>query len=108
MKNALSKLLRELLNVLLFMHLDSSVVNAAADGLLALVCADHDTYVALVNQIILQQPSELQPRLINAFGKLDQATPKQLSGPPSKDMAQVFKDSLLAFLMDVRAVLRVK
>ncbi|CAO3592648.1 unnamed protein product [Absidia cylindrospora] len=107
-KRALSKLLGELLNVLLFLHLDASVVNAASDALLALICADHDTYGGLVNQIITQQPAELQPRLLNAFNELDQATPKHLSTSPSKEMTQIFKDSLLVFLMNVRAVLRVK
>ncbi|KAI8090033.1 armadillo-type protein [Halteromyces radiatus] len=106
LKSAVSKLLGALLNVLLFQHLDASVVNAASDALLALMTAEHDSYMELVNQIITQQSSDLQPRLINAFGKLDQATPKQQQ--PTKEMAQVFKDNLLVLLMDVRAVLRVK
>lgn len=106
-KEPISKLTSELLNVLLFQHLDASVVNIASDALLALICAEPETYISIVNQIISQQPKSLEPRLINAFKKLDEATPKL---PPSitKDMAQSFKDHLLPFLMDVRAVLRVK
>ncbi|KAI9307138.1 armadillo-type protein [Cunninghamella echinulata] len=106
-KEPISKLTSELLNVLLFQHLDASVVNIASDALLALICAEPETYISIVNHIISQQPKSLEPRLINAFKKLDEATPKL---PPSitKDMAQSFKDYLLPFLMDVRAVLRVK
>lgn len=58
----------------------------------------------LANQIISQQSAEIQSRLLLAFQKLDQATPQQ---PPSRNVPG-FKEALLAFLMDVRAVLRVK
>jgi hypothetical protein len=59
--------------------------------------------MVLANQIISQQSIEIQPRLSNAFGKLDQATPQQ----PNRNVPE-FKQALLDFLMDVRAVLRVK
>lgn len=58
--------------------------------------------MVLANQIISQQSSEIQSRLSQAFQKLDQATPQQPQNVPG------FKEALLAFLMDVRAVLRVK
>lgn len=58
--------------------------------------------MVLANQIISQQSSEIQSRLLQAFQKLDHATPQQPQSVPG------FKEALLAFLMDVRAVLRVK
>lgn len=60
----------------------------------------------LANQIISQQSAEIQSRLLHAFQKLDNATPQQ--GRPPNQHVPGFKESLLAFLMDVRAVLRVK
>ncbi|CAO3646105.1 unnamed protein product [Cunninghamella blakesleeana] len=106
-KEPISKLLSELLNVLLFQHLDASVVSVASDALLALICAEPETYISIVHQIISQQPKDLELRLMNAFKKLDEATPKNPTSL-TKEMAQSFKDHLLPFLMDVRSVLRVK
>jgi hypothetical protein len=60
----------------------------------------------LANQIISQQSNEIQSRLLLAFQKLDHATPQQ--GLPPNGVVPGFKEALLAFLMDVRAVLRVK
>lgn len=59
--------------------------------------------MVLANQIISRQTVEVQSRLSLAFQKLDRATPPQ----PIRN-APEFKEALLAFLMDVRAVLRVK
>lgn len=60
----------------------------------------------LANQIISQQSPEIQSRLLHAFQKLDNATPQQ-GVAPNRHVPE-FKEALLAFLMDVRAVLRVK
>ncbi|KAI8646967.1 armadillo-type protein [Parasitella parasitica] len=103
LKEPLQKFLQELLNCLLFQHLDSNIVDAAADALLALICVQRNVYMLLANQIISQQPKDIQPRLTHAFQKLDQATPQQ----PHRNVPE-FKDALLAFLMNVRAILRVK
>lgn len=103
LKESLQKFLQELLNCLLFQHLDSNIVDAASDALLALICSQRDVYMVLANQIISQQSNDIQTRLMHAFQKLDQATPQQ----PHRN-APEFKEALLAFLMDVRAVLRVK
>jgi hypothetical protein len=59
----------------------------------------------LANQIISQQSAEIQSRLLHAFQNLDNATPQQ--GLSNRHVPE-FKEALLAFLMDVRAVLRVK
>ena len=59
--------------------------------------------MSLANQIISQQSQDIQPRLMQAFQKLDQATPQI----PDRNVPG-FKEALLSFLMDVRAVLRVK
>ncbi|KAG0179452.1 Exportin-4 [Apophysomyces sp. BC1034] len=109
LKPALKKFLGQLLNMLLFQHLDTLVVDGAAETLLALVCAQRDEYMGLVNQVIGQQSPHDQARLLHAFQKLDEATPKQLPPtiPPSRN-AVGFKEAFLDFLMDVRAVLRVK
>ncbi|KAI9022740.1 armadillo-type protein [Phycomyces nitens] len=109
LQQALSKFLGQLLKVLLFEHLDGQVVDAATEALLALICSQRDDYMVIVNQIIGQQPADIQSRLLFAFQTLDQATPTQLaySLPPSRN-APGFREALLGFLMDVRAVLRVK
>ena len=62
-----------------------------------------------MNRIISQQANEIQPRLLHAFEKLDATTPRELRGilPPSRNIAG-FKEALFVFLIDVRAVLRVK
>ncbi|EPB86259.1 hypothetical protein HMPREF1544_06987 [Mucor circinelloides 1006PhL] len=103
LKESLQKFLQELLNCLLFQHLDSNIIDAASDALLALICSQRQVYMALANQIISQQSVDIQSRLMHAFQKLDQATPQQ----PHRNVPE-FKEALLAFLMDVRAVLRVK
>ncbi|CEP06933.1 hypothetical protein [Parasitella parasitica] len=103
LKEPLQKFLQELLQCLLFQHLDSNIVDAAADALLALICAQRSVYMLLANQIIAQQPADIQSRLTHAFQKLDHATPPQ----PQRSVPE-FREALLAFLMDVRAVLRVK
>ncbi|RCH84801.1 hypothetical protein CU098_009286, partial [Rhizopus stolonifer] len=102
-KENLQKFLQELLNCLLFQHLDTNTVEAASDALLALICVQRNVYMALANQIIGQQSNEIQQRLLIAFQKLDQATPAE----PNRNVPE-FKEALLAFLMNVRAVLRVK
>ncbi|KAI9483543.1 MAG: armadillo-type protein [Benjaminiella poitrasii] len=106
LKEAFQKFLQELLNCLLFQHLDTNIIDAASDALLALICIQRDVYMMLANQIISQQSMEIQSRLLNAFQKLDNATPPQ--GTPLNRNNSKFKEALLAFLMDVRAVLRVK
>ncbi|OBZ88181.1 Exportin-4 [Choanephora cucurbitarum] len=103
MKDNLQKFLQELLNCLLFQHLDTNTIDAATNALLALICVQRDVYMALANQVISQQSSEIQQRLLMAFQKLDQATPTT----PNQNVPE-FKDALLAFLMNVRAILRVK
>lgn len=103
---ALKKFLDCLIELLLFSDLDLNIVDAAADALLALICIQRGSYMTLVNDIIMQQKAEVQPRLIHAFQKLDQATPQNTL--PTSRNAPEFKESFLAFLMDVRAVLRIK
>ncbi|KAI8973333.1 armadillo-type protein [Mycotypha africana] len=107
LKQHLEKLLQQLLNLLLFQHLDTNIIDAASEALLGLICVQKDIYMVLANQIMSQQSNEIQSRLLLAFQKLDQATPQ----PNVQLMTankQPFKEALLAFLMDVRAVLRVK
>ncbi|OAD75120.1 hypothetical protein PHYBLDRAFT_144471 [Phycomyces blakesleeanus NRRL 1555(-)] len=109
LKQALSKFLAQLVKVFLFEPLDGQVVDAPPEPLWVLICSQRDDYMAIVNQIIVQQPADIQSRLLFAFQTLDQATPTQLaySLPPSRN-APKFREALLSFLMDVRAVLRVK
>ncbi|KAI8147321.1 armadillo-type protein [Fennellomyces sp. T-0311] len=109
LKPALQKFLEQLIKTLLFENLDTSVVDAASEALLSLICAEREEYYAVVNQIISQQANEIQPRLLHAFEKLDATTPRELRGvlPPSRNV-QGFKEALFVFLIDVRAVLRVK
>ncbi|KAL1930141.1 hypothetical protein VTP01DRAFT_1295 [Rhizomucor pusillus] len=109
LKPALDRFLQQLIDILLFRSLDTSVVNAASEALLCLICAERETYFNLVNQVISQQPGDIRGRVLHAFQRLDAATPQQLPGvlPPSRNVAG-FKEALYAFLMDVRAVLRVK
>ncbi|KAI8377732.1 armadillo-type protein [Radiomyces spectabilis] len=105
-KPALSKFLSELLNLLCFQHVDMNIMDAAGDALVSLICVQKDTYMTLVNQIISQQPAEIQPRLLHAFEELDKVTTKDKL--PTLQEASNFKEALLSFLMNVRAVLRVK
>ncbi|KAI9271756.1 armadillo-type protein [Phascolomyces articulosus] len=109
LKPALRKFLEQLIKLLLFENLDSSVVDGAAEALLSLICAEREEYYAVVNQIISQQANEIQPRLLHAFEKLDATTPRELRGvlPPSRNVTG-FKEALFVFLVDVRAVLRIK
>ncbi|CDS07016.1 hypothetical protein LRAMOSA09539 [Lichtheimia ramosa] len=109
LRPALNKFLEQVVKLLLFDNLDSSVVDAASEALLSLICAERDSYLVIVNQIISQQSGEIQPRLLHAFEKLDASTPRELRGvlPPSRNVAG-FKEALFVFLVDVRAVLRVK
>ncbi|KAI8889382.1 hypothetical protein K501DRAFT_320347 [Backusella circina FSU 941] len=100
LKPALEKLLTALLNSLLFQHLDTNVIDAASDALLPLILTQRDTYMMLANQIISGQSSELQSRLLQAFQKLDQTI--------TQTNPAMFKEALLVFLMDVRAVLRIQ
>ncbi|KAG2212895.1 hypothetical protein INT45_007411 [Circinella minor] len=108
-KPALRKFLEQVIKLLLFENLDSSVVDGAAEALLSLICAEREDYYSVVNQIISQQANEIQPRLLHAFEKLDSTTPRELRGvlPPSRNVAG-FKEALFVFLVDVRAVLRIK
>ncbi|KAI9318087.1 armadillo-type protein [Dichotomocladium elegans] len=109
LKPAFNKFLEQLIRLLLFDNLDSSVVDAASEALLFLICAEREAYLVMVNQIISQQSSEIQPRLLHAFEKLDTATPRELPGilPPTRNVAG-FKAALFEFLINVRAVLRIK
>jgi hypothetical protein len=45
MKEALHKFLQQLLNCLLFQHLDTNIVDAASDALLSLVCIQRVKYI---------------------------------------------------------------
>ncbi|KAF7720629.1 Exportin-4, partial [Apophysomyces ossiformis] len=108
-KPALKKFMQQLLNMLLFQHLDMLVVDVAGESFLALTCVQRDEYMNTVNQVIAQQSTDVQTRLYHAFQQLDQATPKQL--PLSRPVSQGtsgFKEAFLNFLVDVRSVLRIK
>ncbi|ORX55719.1 hypothetical protein DM01DRAFT_1345196 [Hesseltinella vesiculosa] len=107
LRTCMERFLGELLNVLLFQHLESAIIYLASDALLGLVLVSPETYLKMVQQIIAQQPMALQSRLIHAFEKLDQATPKG-AVVPSKDQSNLFRQHLSSLLVDVRAVLRVK
>ncbi|KAI8985067.1 armadillo-type protein [Pilobolus umbonatus] len=103
---ALEKFLKCLVELLLFSEINMNIIDAASDALLALICIQKGLYMALVNEIIMKQTEAVQSRLIRAFGTLDQATPQQAL--PVSGNAPGFKESFLTFLMDVRAVLRIK
>ncbi|CAO3659151.1 unnamed protein product [Rhizopus microsporus] len=105
LKPSLQKFLETLMHNLLFEHLDTSVLESSADALLVLMCVQREVYMMLAHQVISQQAAEYQPRLLEAFGTLDMAIPKQQL--PTKSSTE-FLEALLSFLMDVRAVLRVK
>lgn len=47
-KDALQKFLQELLNCLLFQHLDTNIVDAASDALLVLICSQRVSPFTLI------------------------------------------------------------
>ncbi|KAG1159659.1 hypothetical protein G6F37_004686 [Rhizopus arrhizus] len=106
LKASLQKFLEILLNNLLFQHLDTSVLEPSSEALLVLIYVQRDMYMMLAHQIISQQTAEHQPRLLEAFTTLDLAIPQQ-QHIPNRNSTE-FLEALLSFLMDVRAVLRVK
>ncbi|KAI9273596.1 armadillo-type protein [Sporodiniella umbellata] len=105
LKPSLQKFLEILLNNLLFQHLDTSVLEPSSEALLVLVHAQRDVYTILAHQIISQQTPEHQERLYKAFTALDAEIPQ--SYIPDRN-STVFIEALLSFLMNVRAILRVK
>ncbi|KAI7868961.1 armadillo-type protein [Spinellus fusiger] len=106
---ALVLFLEHIIKLLLFEHLDPYIMDAVTDTFLTLICTQRENYKILVNQMIAQQPVNCQSRLLYAFETLDRVTPKQLPGTlPVTRHAPGFKEALLVFLMDTRAMLRVK
>ncbi|KAM3588533.1 hypothetical protein VKS41_000976 [Umbelopsis sp. WA50703] len=106
LKPSLEKFLHLQLQLLLFKEFDTRILDAASTALLPLICVCRATYLQLVNQIISQQPSEIQARLLASFEKLDAVIPH--GSPDAARHNPVFHEALLFFLRDVRGIIRTK
>ncbi|CAO3661292.1 unnamed protein product [Umbelopsis ramanniana] len=108
LKPSLEKFLHLNLELLLFKDFDPRLLDAASASLFPLICCCRSSYLTVVNQIIQQQPVDIQDRLIAAFRNLDAVTPSHLSEPSIVRHSQVFSEALLGLLREVRGVIRVK
>lgn len=106
LKPSLEKFLHLQLQLLLFKEFDPRILDATSAALLPLICVCRSTYLQLVNQIISQQPSEIQARLLASFEKLDAVIPH--GSPDAARHNPVFHEALLVFLRDVRGIIRTK
>ncbi|CAO3672042.1 unnamed protein product [Umbelopsis vinacea] len=87
---------------------DPRLLDAASAALFPLICACRPAYLAAVNQIISQQPNEIQQRLLTAFQKLDAVIPSQLTENAISRYNSIFCEALLVLLQDVRGVIKTK
>ncbi|KAH8550240.1 armadillo-type protein [Umbelopsis sp. PMI_123] len=108
LKPSLEKFLHLNLELLLFKDFDPRLLDASAASLLPLIYSCRESYLAAINQIIHQQPSDIQERLISAFHKLDAVIPPHLSDPSTSSHSHAFSETLLVLLREVRGVIRVK
>ncbi|RUS18080.1 LOW QUALITY PROTEIN: hypothetical protein BC937DRAFT_89166 [Endogone sp. FLAS-F59071] len=109
LQGPLNKFLQNIVELLLFKDFDSDLTEAASEALLSLICSQNAFYAQLATALVAQQAPALQPRLAQAFRTLDAATPKRLPEILFANREVTgFKEAMVAFLMDVRAVLRVK
>jgi hypothetical protein len=108
LKPSLEKFLHLNLELLLFKDFDPRLLDAASASLFPLICCCRSSYLTAVNQIIQQQPVDIQDRLMSAFRNLDAVTPSHLSEPSIGRHKQVFSEALLGLLREVRGVIRVK
>ncbi|KAI8581092.1 hypothetical protein K450DRAFT_234589 [Umbelopsis ramanniana AG] len=108
LKPSLEKFLHLNLELLLFKDFDPRLLDAASASLFPLIYCCRSSYLTAVNQIIQQQPVDIQDRLISAFRNLDTVTPSHLSEPSIVRHSQVFSEALLGLLREVRGVIRVK
>jgi hypothetical protein len=108
LKPSLEKFLHLHLQLLLFKVFDPRLLDAASAALFPLICACRPAYLAAVNQIISQQPDDIQQRLLTAFQKLDAVIPSQLAESAISRYNSIFCEALLVLLQDVRGVIKTK
>ncbi|KAJ1554819.1 Exportin-4 [Cladochytrium tenue] len=118
----LDGLLHMLLDTLLFRELDRGFVDAAGEALFSLIVYRHTTFTSLVQQLLSSQPDGDQRQLLHdgftelgsavqrAAGRVDAGGSGGGGGAPLLDNVtyQAFQESLVRFLMNARAFLRVK